>query len=143
MKSYIISASLQPGCYRHIQISAKATLFDLHRAIIDAFTFDDDHAHAFFMDNRAWSGEDCYYADFIEDEDRFTIDFTLEQAGVTVGKQFKYVFDFGDDWRFQLKALKALDEETGEPVIVRTAGDAPIQYPSWDEEEYDDGDEDE
>ncbi len=44
MKSYIISVSLYKGCYRHIRISAGATLYKLHKAILNAFNFEDDHA---------------------------------------------------------------------------------------------------
>lgn len=50
MGSYVISVSAGTGCYRHIQISKSATLYRLHKAIISAFDFEDDHAHAFFMD---------------------------------------------------------------------------------------------
>jgi hypothetical protein len=61
-KSYVISVSLGTGCYRHIRISGKATLEELSDAILDAFDFDNDHLHAFFMNNRAWDDMDCYYA---------------------------------------------------------------------------------
>jgi hypothetical protein len=40
----------------------------LHSAILDAFDFDDDHAHAFFMDNHIWSDNDSYYCDLLEEE---------------------------------------------------------------------------
>jgi len=55
MGSYVISVSLGTGCYRHIKISSSATLFRLHQAILNAFEFEDDHMHAFFMDNKRWS----------------------------------------------------------------------------------------
>jgi hypothetical protein len=72
MKSYIFSVSLGKGCYRHIKISGNDTLENLHIAILDAFGFRDDHAHAFFMDNRVWSDADAYFADMIEDADHST-----------------------------------------------------------------------
>ena len=43
MESFVISVSLGTGCYRHIQISANATLYKLHQAILKAFEFEDDH----------------------------------------------------------------------------------------------------
>ncbi len=49
MGSYVISVSAGTGCYRHIQISKTATLHRLHKAIIAAFDFEDDHEHAFFI----------------------------------------------------------------------------------------------
>lgn len=47
MKSYVVSVSLGTGCYRHIRIGEQETLDRLHEVILDAFDFDDDHAHAF------------------------------------------------------------------------------------------------
>ncbi len=139
-KSYIISVSLGAGCYRHIRISADATLQDLNEAILDAVEFDDDHAHAFFMDNRMWSDADSYYAEGIDDAGRFTSEYTLDEIGLYAGKQFKYVFDFGDEWKFQCKVLKVLDEETEEPQVVKSVGDAPMQYGELDEGFEDDED---
>lgn len=51
MGSYVISVSVGTGCYRHIQISKSATFYKLHKAIISAFDFGDDHAHAFMLRN--------------------------------------------------------------------------------------------
>ena len=60
-KTYVISVSLMKGCYRHIKISSQKTLDELSSAILNAFDFDNDHLHAFFMDNRQWSHEDTYF----------------------------------------------------------------------------------
>lgn len=137
IESYVISISAEKGCYRHIRISADATLFDLHAAILDAFEFCDDHAHAFFMDNRVWSDVNSYYSDQIEGESRFTCDYRLNSMALRVGKQFKYVFDFGDERVFQCKVLRILEESCGVPVVIRSQGKAPEQYPQ--EEEPGDG----
>lgn len=142
--SYVISVSLGTGCYRHIQISGDSTLFGLHCAILDAFGFMDDHAHAFFMDNRSWSDDDSYYAEDVERDLRSTPDYCLNQVNLYKGKQFKYIFDFGDEWTFQCKVLKVTDVSTPEPLVVRSKGDAPEQYGRWDDEwdeEWDDDDE--
>jgi hypothetical protein len=127
-KSYIVSVSLGAGCYRHIRISAGAILLELHSAILNAFQFDDDHAHVFFMDNRLWSEEDSYYSEGIEDTERYTSEYRLDDAGLHTGKLFKYVFDFGHEWKFQCKVLKALDEDILEPQVVKSVGIAPEQY---------------
>ncbi|WP_407058228.1 IS1096 element passenger TnpR family protein [Tigheibacillus jepli] len=42
-------------CWRKIQLSASATLLDLHRLIQDGFAFDDDHLYSFFMDDKRFS----------------------------------------------------------------------------------------
>lgn len=130
-KSFIISVSCGTGCYRHIQISAGSTLFGLHKAILDAFGFYDDHAHAFFMDNVIWS-DDAYYADMMEDDGRTTSGYTLIEAGVETGKKFKYLFDFGDEWVFQCKTLRIIDDETDVPMVIKKKGESPEQYGDWE-----------
>lgn len=142
-KSYVISVSLGTGCYRHIRISGKATLEELSDAILDAFDFANDHLHAFFMNNRAWDDMDCYYSPYAEEDGFRTTDACkLQFLNLEIGKKFLYIFDFGDDWRFQCKVLNILDEDTKEPVVVRTKGAAPMQYPVFDDEdEYYDDDE--
>ena len=72
MGSYVISVSAGTGCYRHIQISANAALYKLHQAILKAFEFEDDHLHAFFMDNKRWSEWDMFVASKSEPSDRLT-----------------------------------------------------------------------
>lgn len=139
MGSYVISVSAGTGCYRHIQISQKASLFRLHAAILEAFEFDDDHAHAFFMDNRVWSQYDAYYSMKMDGDERLTKGRKLENLDLKKGSQFKYVFDFGDEWRFQCKVLRELEEDTKTPLVIRSVGESPEQYPDW--EEYEDEDE--
>ncbi len=142
-KSYVISVSLAPGCYRHIQIAAGDLLVRLHSAILEAFSFDDDHAHAFFLDNKAWNDAEGYFSDGIDDAERFTDEYTLDALGLRAGRQFKYVFDFGEDWGFQCKVLRELDEETQCARVIRSVGEAPPQYGDPEDEDDFDGDEDE
>ena len=127
-QSYVFSVSLAPGCYRHIKISANAWLINLHSAILDAFEFDDDHAHAFFMNNRVWDDDDAYYAEMIDDEENHTTDYRLCDFDLKPGDKFCYVFDFGEEWRFGIKLLRTVDGDTDVPVVVREKGEAPPQY---------------
>ena len=146
--SYVISVSMGTGCYRHLRVDGSATLCDLSEVILDAFDFFDDHLHAFFMNNHAWSeGPDVYYSPYAEDEDQFSDEVTLDELSLTPGKRFLFIFDFGDDWRFSCRVLRVLDEPTDEPEIVRSVGEAPDQYPDcdkwyddWDDEDDDDDD---
>lgn len=63
VESYVIKVSLGRSCYRYIQIGKQKTLGALSEAILAAFKFDDDHCHAFFMDDRYWSSFNAYYSD--------------------------------------------------------------------------------
>lgn len=127
-QSYVISVSCGKGCFRHIRISGADTLTQLHEAIQAAFDFDNDHAYAFFLDNVLWSERNAYVMAGIDTGARITDDYQLGQLGLTAGQSFKYLFDFGDEWVFQCKVLRILDEKTDEPAIVRMQGDPPEQY---------------
>mgnify|MGYP002518343002 FL=1 len=148
MGSYVISVSAGTGCYRHIQISKSATLYKLHQAIIRAFDFDDDHAHAFFMDNHYWSEYRAFFSMKMNGDEKLTKSCKLEKLNLSKGSQFKYLFDFGAEWRFQCKVLRELEDRVDIPCVIRSVGESPEQYPDWDEvfrKEMDDelGDEDE
>lgn len=134
-RSYIISVSLGTGCYRHIRISGKETLETLADVILWAFDFDNDHLHAFFMDNKAWSDEKCYSSPYAEDGNPSTADCRIQFSGLEAGQQFLFIFDFGDEWRFRCKVLKIIDEDTKTPEIVRSKGEAPQQYPDHDSDD--------
>ena len=136
MKGYVISVSLCTGCYRHIQIAASATLYRLHKAILDAFDFEDDHMHAFFMDNHLWSPECMYSSDASEPGERLTRSYKLSQFHLQKGDKFRYVFDFGDAWEFQCRLLRETEEATKTPIVLRSVGESPEQYPDWDEEAW-------
>lgn len=133
--SYVLSVSVGSGCFRHIQISGNATLFDLHEAILDSFSFYDDHAHVFFMNNRIWDDSEAYYCDFLADDDinLFSKDYKLCSLNLEKDKKFIYVFDFGDEWRFDIKVLRELSEATDKTQIVKIKGEAPSQYGEYNE----------
>ena len=133
MGSYVISVSAGTGCYRHIQISKSATLYKLHQAIIRAFDFDDDHAHAFFMDNHYWSEYRAFFSMKMNGDEKLTKSCKLEKLNLSKGSQFKYLFDFGAEWRFQCKVLRELEDTVDIPCVIRSVGESPEQYPDWDE----------
>lgn len=130
--SYVISVSPYSGCYRHIRLSGNTYLSELATAILDTFEFDDDHLYAFFMDNKAWSHEDTYYRNPDDYSERSCDDARLGDLHLEVGKKFLFLFDFGDEWRFQCKVLKVLQEETKDCQVIRSKGEAPKQYPDWE-----------
>ena len=48
-----------------------------------------------------------------------------------------YIFDYGDEWRFQVKVLRVVKEPTERPIVLKSVGHVS-QY--GDEDEFD-GDE--
>ena len=143
-KSCIISVSADKGVYRHIKIGMNKKLRDLSEEILYAFGFDDDHAHAFFMNNILWDEIAAYYDARLEDGHN-TTDIRLSELGITTGMKFLYLFDFGDEWVFRCKVLKTDDADDGKITVIKSVGEAPVQYPYYDEssdDNYDNDDQD-
>ena len=136
MSSFVISVSAGTGCYRHIQISKSETLYRLHKAIIQAFDFDDDHEHAFFMDNKCWSRNAPFFSCKVGNANKLTKRTKLNELSLKKGDQFKYLFDFGDEWVFQCKVLREVDAPTDIPGIIRSVGESPEQYPSFEDDAF-------
>ena len=66
---------------------------------------------------------------------------TLESLNLERGREFLYIFDYGDEWRFRIR-LHAINPDASEgdyPRIVQSVGEAPEQYGSWEDEDADDG----
>jgi hypothetical protein len=61
---------------------------------------------------------------------------TLESLGLELKQEFMYLFDYGDEWRFKVRVHainENADPEAGYPRLVESVGEAPEQYPVWDE----------
>ena len=141
--SYVISISPYTGCFRHIRVSADITLKKLHEIIQDVFQFDNDHLYAFFMDNKAWSHTDAYYSPG-EPHGRRASKYKLRDLSLYKGKKFLYLFDFGDEWRFECRILREVEESTDGYQVLRSKGETPVQYGNdWDVEDWEFDDEDE
>ena len=132
--SYVISVSIGKGCYRHIRVSGNDTLDDLAGYILNAFDFDFDHLYSFFMDNQWWSDAEEYASPYAKNSP-YAHEAKLSKFAFQKGRQFKFLFDYGDEWRFQCKVLQVLDEETKAASVISAKGKAPEQYPVYDEDE--------
>lgn len=145
-KTYVISVSAGTGCYRHIQISNRETLHTLHLAILEAFGFQENERHAFFMDNRLNSIEEAYFGNDPQAKkpltgfppERDTRNVTLEETGLFLKMKFKYLFDFEIQHRFQCQVLREVQQDAPHPFVVRAVGESPAQEPweTGDVDEY-------
>ena len=61
---------------------------------------------------------------------------TLEELNLKSGQEFMYLFDYGDEWRFKVRVHainENADPDAEYPRLVESVGEAPEQYPAWDE----------
>jgi Plasmid pRiA4b ORF-3-like protein len=118
---------------RRLALSSGHTLIDLHRLIQEAFEWDDDHLYSFWLDGTFWGADESEYTAPFELEDRGARSACVElgRLGLRRGQRIAYVFDFGDEWRVSVKLRETRDG--GETGILDRKGDAPPQYPDYDE----------
>jgi hypothetical protein len=130
---YTFKVSLAGDCWRQISVSHRHTLADLHLAIQGAFNFDDDHLYAFYVEGDTHTGKPfyCEYAAEDEGEDAKTAEeTTIEEMALFKGQKLCYLFDFGDEWLFDVTLIK-IDKNAPpllKPLIVKTKGEPPEQY---------------
>ena len=131
--------------WREIELRGDQTLAELGEAIPDAFRFDDDHLWSFFLSGKRWDTSTEYTR--IQEERGRPAD-RLRVRDAPAGREFLFLFDYGDEWQFGVKLARTAEVEPGAtyPRLVASHGEAPPQYPDledWDDDEDEDEDEDE
>ncbi len=133
---------MEPECSHLIEIDSGASLFDLHEAIQTAVDFDNDHLFEFYLGrnprNRAFEiGESSDWDDFDSPETYDTTRLSDIWPLPKKGLKLYYLFDFGDNWLFQIsksrKKEKPSEPGVSYPRVVERKGENPVQYPIWDE----------
>lgn len=131
---HVFRASLGP-VWRRIAAAGDATLDDLAHAILGAFGFDDDHLYCFLFRD-PFGLRISVNAPFM-DEGPWTDETSVGRVPLEVGAAMTYLFDFGAGWRFTvtLQEVRPPDPRLDKPKVLGGEGEAPEQYPSWDEDD--------
>ncbi len=129
---YVFKVSLGK-IWRRIALSSDMTLADLSGMILDSVDFDSDHLDMFRYKNHLGRTIEAVhpYADGYPS----TPDVQIGDLPLTEGSSMTYIFDFGDWWEFdvQLEKVEADDSRQNYEAILKRYGEAPPQYPNWDE----------
>ena len=117
-----------------IEIPSDFSLEELHLIIQNALEFDDDHLYEYSISN---SARGKHVKKIVCDSNEIH-ETTIESFFNNLdGKKVFYLFDYGDNWLFQLSRsrkkpfLAAVD--INYPRVALETGVKPIQYPDWDE----------
>ena len=126
--------------WRRIAISSQMTLETLSSLILQSVNFDCDHLDMFRYKNPLGRTIEIThpYADGYPSTDEVSIGELSLKEGATM----TYIFDFGDWWEFDLKLEKIAPDEkrTDYGAIIESKGLAPEQYPSWEDEDWEEAD---
>ncbi|MDC3417434.1 plasmid pRiA4b ORF-3 family protein [Aquibacillus salsiterrae] len=127
--TYLLKVKLHQSCWRVLELSSSHTLLDVHNLIQMAFNFDDDHLYAFYMDGKKFSKH--HYIAPMGSEGPYVDEVKIGDMNLYEEQSFLYLFDFGDEWEFDIQVEKIIEgEEVPNPRIKDEYGKAPNQY-SW------------
>jgi hypothetical protein len=119
--------------WRRIAISSDMTFWDLSQLILQSVDFDSDHLDMFSYKNQLGRTVQIVHP-YMNDGSPATDELKIADLSLAVGSVMEYLFDFGDNWEFQLQ-LEEIKPELricyGE--IIARKGKAPEQYPDWED----------
>ncbi len=121
--------------YRDFVIKHTQTFFDLHKAILKCFEFDNKHSATFYRSNDNWQrGKEIT----LEKYDKQYKAEPLLMSEALVGSEirdpnqkFIYVYDFHKNWTFKVELINVVKEEDRKmtyPACIRNEGIGPSQY---------------
>ena len=108
-----------PLIWRRILVPASISLAQLHIVLQAVMGWENYHLHVFKI-----NGQEFGYPQDDEFGGRGTLDehdYTLAQAGLQVGTQFEYIYDFGDGWVHDLD-VEAIHLEDDQKPLPRCTG---------------------
>ncbi|MBL4624225.1 MAG: hypothetical protein JKY42_03665 [Flavobacteriales bacterium] len=121
--------------FRDIQIKGSQNFIELHKAIQNAFGFDNTQISSFYLSDDEWSkGDEISMMDMAGEQGEGTSfsmsDTSIESLAQTEGQKLVYVSDFFLMWCFFVELVKISEPVAGfeYPSIVLSVGDAPEQY---------------
>lgn len=126
-----------------IEILGSQNLHDLSLEIVGAFGLLDFHLYSFFMSGRAWDASTEYVTPdypqglgWLDDDKRMADEVKICSLGLKPKQKFLYLYDYGDEWRFEVQFLKRIASENGAvyPRITQRRGESPSQYPEDEDE---------
>ena len=153
MRTFIFKVKLREDrrIWRMIEALEGQTLDDLHWAIQEAYGFDGDHLYSYFMSGKPWdlSAYEYYHPeaasrDEVEvrmremaskirgayPEPRLpATEVKLESLSLKPRQWFLYLFDYGDEWLFEVEFVgEGVSQEADYPRVVGSRGESPQQY---------------
>ena len=126
------------GWKRVIEIPENATLSDLHFFIQEIIEFDNDHMYEFYA-GKSWRNKMIEYSETGAtpiDSREFGEILLKDVYPLPTGLKLYYLFDFGDNWTFEIKKSrkqKYVEKGVTYPRVIESYGQNPEQYPDWEE----------
>jgi hypothetical protein len=119
--------------WRQLAVPAHCSLDELASAILNAFEFT-DHDHLYEFRFRDHYGKGRVYYHPYTDEGPYADDIKVGSLGLPEKGVVRFLFDYGDSWRFKLQLERREPGRGRRPKLTGSAGRAPKQYPDGNED---------
>ncbi len=128
--TYIFKVSLG-GIWFRIAIPAGYSLDSLSSLILDTVKFDYDHLYQFEYENPFGTFERVNHP--YMDEGPWADDVLIGELPLRIGQKMTYLYDFGDNWEFEVTLEKIdLNRKIKKSIVLEKHGKPPKQYFDWD-----------
>jgi hypothetical protein len=126
---FVFRVSPYKDVWRLLALSSDHTLEDLAQEILRSVNFDNDHLYEFIYRDRF--GGTVRVMHPACREGLFTDEVELGGLELIPGQSMTFHYDFGDDWRFDVKLerIEPPNPKAKLPRIVEKHGKSPEQYP--------------
>lgn len=127
---------------RKICLPGSKNLYSFARVITKAFGFYFDHCFGYYDNFQRYHDSQRSYELFVDIGEEPLSPMTKGVKKTRIYQVFKnpqdkmlFLFDYGDNWHFgiELKEIKPMDKWNLAPVVLESSGEAPPQYPSYEE----------
>ena len=131
---------ITPPIWRRLLVASNATLKRLHDIIQVVMGWENSHMYAFVVKGVEYAASgDMEFSQSDRSKPPNPQKARLADLGLSPGKKFKYVYDFGDDWQHSVAVEKVLSasRETKVPICLDGQRACPPEdcgsYPGYDE----------
>ena len=118
--------------WRRLAVPGGVTLDAVANAVLQAFDFEDTmHLYEFRFRDRLGKGRAYYHHEC--GEGPYAEEVELGELNLPDQAELAFRFDYGDDWRFELRLerVEPLGKAKQTITLLESAGKAPQQYPDW------------
>ena len=108
-----------------IEVKEDFTIEELHLYIQELVEFENDHLYRFYVEKNHRR-----LSNAVSEETE------LSEIYPMTGYKLYYLFDFGDEWLFQIKKSRkkqTIEEGVKYPRLIQSTGTNPEQYPDYEE----------
>ena len=127
--------------YRVLKIDGNNTLDDLCYEILSAFDFDNDHLYMFSLKRKKYDSDGYFHPQAAGGKNAAKI--SLNKLNLKVRNKFLFLYDFGDEWMFDITVKKIEQSDIMSLTYVKEQNGEISQYPDWEDESEDENENEE